>query len=118
MIFVKYLPSKKTEKTRTSMALFRCPVCEREFTKTLSNGERDRTCGKQACKDFKRHTEGTPHSIAVEQLREDGTVVRDYPSMSQAGKVMEVSNSAIPNAIKNCTRCRGFFWRKKVEESD
>ena len=115
MIFKKYLPSKKTESSRTSMALFKCPVCEKEMPKALSNGDRDRTCGSKACKDFIRHTEGTGHSIKVEQLNSKGEVIREYPSMSQARKVMEVSNSAIPNAVKKKTKCKGFLWRKKQE---
>ena len=116
MIFKKHLPSKKVGKHYRSMGIFECPVCGEEVTKMLSNGERDRTCGKQDCKDFKRYTEGTGHSVPIEQLNDKGEVIRDYPSMAQAKKVMEVSHSAIPNAIRKQTKCKGFLWRKKKED--
>ena len=114
MIFVEYLPSVETKgSSRRSMAKFRCPVCDRIFTKALSNGERNRTCGSKDCKDFIRHTEGTSNSIEVEQLNTKGEVIREYPSMSHASDMMEVTKTAVCKAVTNGTKCKGFLWRKK-----
>jgi len=114
MIFVEYLPSVPTPNgKRRSMARFKCPVCEKIFTKTLSNGERNRTCGNKDCKDFIRYTEGTGHSIEVEQLNTKGEVIRTFPSMAQASKVMGVAKMAVCKAVHNKTKCKGYLWRKK-----
>jgi len=113
MIFKKHLPSKKVGKHYRSMGIFECPVCGEEVTKMLSNGERDRTCGKQDCKNFNRYMNGTNHSVTVEQLNDKGEVVREFPSIAQAGRVISAKKMAIDRAIEKKKEYKGFFWRKK-----
>ena len=115
MIFVEHLPSKKINNTNRSMALFKCPVCDKTFIKTLSNGDRNRTCGSKECKDFIRRIEGTGNSVVVDQLNFKGEFIRSFPSMAHASEMMDVTKTAICKAVSNGTKCKGFLWRKKKQ---
>lgn len=49
----------------------------------------------------------------VEQLTNEGSVIREFPSAINAAKAFGAHQSAVFAAIKRHARCRGFFWRRK-----
>lgn len=51
-------------------------------------------------------------SIPIYQYSNDGKFIKEYISISNAGKILGVAMSSVWSAIKNKTKCKGYFWTK------